>query len=104
MVLASLAGLRYRNSLTVSTPTSHNSPAYSLPIPLIRSLSARLAQRRSRFSSSSVFVARSLRPFGLFAASSSFSVVLIMFFFIFVFFLFFFASVFFFFLFTLYFI
>src|SRR4029077_2069651 len=75
MDLASLAGLRYCNSFTVSTPTSHRSPAYSLPMPLIRSLSAMLAQRSSLRSSSAVLAARSLRPLGLFAASSSFSVV-----------------------------
>src|SRR6476646_10357861 len=54
MDFASLAGLRYCNSFTVSTPTWHKSPAYSLPMPLMRSLSAMLAQRRSLFSSRSV--------------------------------------------------
>ena len=74
---ASFSGLRYFSSRTVSTPTARRSSAYSLPRPFTRMLVGLVGQFAAGASGSMpVFLASSLRPFGVLAASSNVAVVL----------------------------
>ncbi len=67
---ASLAGLRYFSSLTVSTPAACKQAGVVRADAFDPHRSAVLAQLRMRFSSRPVFSARRFRSFGPFAASS----------------------------------